>query len=460
MTEGRIRRGDDLLKPHYHHHQDDNSNNKLSNNSNSNYNNNIGVVSFEDQCRAHLRQRAEMESRVFAARGGHVQGATAAEAVFGRDRNLWRTFLRINNKERKKVEEENVVEREGDNERGKNHTYVLEGADDEEEEQERHLQMICDRLRLWELHPKQYASLSSGELRRMLIGYALAKRPRLLIFDEPFDGLDAEMRETIASQLREGLVAIPGMGRRKRKNRSSNSSDEQCRREESTATTNNTESTATSLPLRSSPLSSETQLVVITHRAEEIPSDLATHVALMVDGRMVKQGTVEEMEGPLRAYATNMSTSFFDRVDDENDDGGGGGHDDDDVDDDDGNEEVEEGEGKGDKREGEGEVVIAAKDLRVLYGGRPVLDGVSFTLCRGQHLHISGANGSGKSTLLRLISGDHPQVYANDLRVFGHRRKDRHEGVSVWEYKRSVGVVTPFLHLELQGNIYIYILHI
>ena len=39
--------------------------------------------------------------------------------------------------------------------------------------------------------PARYFALSSGEHRRLLIAEALAARPRILVLDEPFDGLDA-----------------------------------------------------------------------------------------------------------------------------------------------------------------------------------------------------------------------------------------------------------------------------
>ncbi|MCE9944141.1 ATP-binding cassette domain-containing protein, partial [Aeromonas rivipollensis] len=51
----------------------------------------------------------------------------------------------------------------------------------------------------------------------------------------------------------------------------------------------------------------------------------------------------------------------------------------------------------------------------------------------------------GKSTLLALITGDHPQGYSNDLRLFGVRRGS---GESIWEIKRHIGLVSPALHLD------------
>jgi capsular polysaccharide transport system ATP-binding protein len=46
-----------------------------------------------------------------------------------------------------------------------------------------------------------------------------------------------------------------------------------------------------------------------------------------------------------------------------------------------------------------------AKEYWTRQGRHRVLDNVSFTLQRGQHLGIIGRNGAGKSTLIRLIAG-------------------------------------------------------
>ncbi len=56
---------------------------------------------------------------------------------------------------------------------------------------------------------------------------------------------------------------------------------------------------------------------------------------------------------------------------------------------------------------------------------------------------LEGHNGAGKSTLLSLINGDHPQSYANEIFLFGHRRGS---GESIWDIKQKIGFISPELH--------------
>jgi ABC-type Mn2+/Zn2+ transport system ATPase subunit len=50
--------------------------------------------------------------------------------------------------------------------------------------------------------------------------------------------------------------------------------------------------------------------------------------------------------------------------------------------------------------------LVVARDLAVGYGGRPVLDGVTFSVEPGQRLGVLGPNGGGKSTLVRALLGE------------------------------------------------------
>ena len=82
---------------------------------------------------------------------------------------------------------------------------------------------------------------------------------------------------------------------------------------------------------------------------------------------------------------------------------------------------------------------------RVRYGEQVVFDNLDFSVRAGQHTLIEGPNGSGKSSLLEMITGDHPQAYANDLHLFGRRRGS---GETVWDIKKNIGLVSSRLHRD------------
>src|SRR5260370_41382642 len=72
---------------------------------------------------------------------------------------------------------------------------------------------------------------------------------------------------------------------------------------------------------------------------------------------------------------------------------------------------------------------ISVRDLRVNYGEREILHGISFDVNRGETLVILGGSGSGKSTLLRTLVGlekpssgqiwikghDHPAISSSEM---------------------------------------------
>ncbi|HUQ62222.1 MAG TPA: ABC-F family ATP-binding cassette domain-containing protein [Acidimicrobiales bacterium] len=56
-----------------------------------------------------------------------------------------------------------------------------------------------------------------------------------------------------------------------------------------------------------------------------------------------------------------------------------------------------------------GDRVIGVEGLAKGFGGHAVLDGVGFTVGRGEVFLVVGPNGAGKTTLLRCLAGIHPQ---------------------------------------------------
>lgn len=89
---------------------------------------------------------------------------------------------------------------------------------------------------------------------------------------------------------------------------------------------------------------------------------------------------------------------------------------------------------------------------KVEYATGVQFNGLNWQLMAGEHTQIIGPNGCGKSTLLSLVSGDHPQCYANHLTVFGYRRG---RGETIWDIKKHLGLVSGALHRDYRvaGNV-------
>jgi molybdate transport system ATP-binding protein len=112
------------------------------------------------------------------------------------------------------------------------------------------LSSVIHRLNLDAILCQPVRSLSTGEIRRLLIGRALLSEPRLLILDEPFDGLDAAMRDHLA-RLIESLIK------------------------------------------------NKLQVVLVTHRQEEIVAGM-THCLVLGDRQVIRKGELTDVS--LRAY--------------------------------------------------------------------------------------------------------------------------------------------------------------
>ena len=170
-----------------------------------------------------------------------------------------------------------------------------------------------------------------------------------------------------------------------------------------------------------------TQVILVTHRFEEI-FDACTHVICVKEGRVIAQGrreallTVEHMgtlygrepsRPPIRVGRDSPVTTA-------------------------------------DSNPPRFPILVEMKDVSVAYGKKIVLGGVDWKMRAGENWAIEGPNGSGKSTLLRLITGDHPQAYANDIRLFGRARGS---GDTVWEIKRHLAVVSSEFHIRYRKRL-------
>jgi len=95
-------------------------------------------------------------------------------------------------------------------------------------------------------------------------------------------------------------------------------------------------------------------------------------------------------------------------------------------------------------------VVIDVRNACVRYGPTVVFDRLNWRVRQGEHWLITGPNGSGKTTLLQMVSGAHPQAYANEVYLFGRRRGS---GESVHEIKQRVGLCSAEFQINYRKSL-------
>src|SRR3954467_4648221 len=83
---------------------------------------------------------------------------------------------------------------------------------------------------------------------------------------------------------------------------------------------------------------------------------------------------------------------------------------------------------------------IEVRDLVVHYGDATAVDGVSFTVARGEHVTLLGPSGCGKTTTLRAIAGLE-QPASGSIRIDGKAMYSSAEGRDVPAEKRGVSMV-------------------
>jgi ABC-type sulfate/molybdate transport systems ATPase subunit len=87
---------------------------------------------------------------------------------------------------------------------GENIAFGLGGLG--REDREGRVQEMASLLRIEALLPRRPAELSGGEQQRVAVARTLAPRPRVLLLDEPFAGLNLELKSAILTDLENWLV--------------------------------------------------------------------------------------------------------------------------------------------------------------------------------------------------------------------------------------------------------------
>ncbi|TMN69520.1 molybdenum ABC transporter ATP-binding protein [Pseudoalteromonas sp. S1727] len=94
--------------------------------------------------------------------------------------------------------------------------------------------------------------------------------------------------------------------------------------------------------------------------------------------------------------------------------------------------------------------LVRLQNASVSYSGQIIFSNLNWTIKAQQHWQLSGKNGSGKTCLLNLITGDNPQCYNNDIKVFGFQRGS---GESIWQIKQYIGYISNALHMDYRVSI-------
>jgi molybdate transport system ATP-binding protein len=259
-------------------------------------------------------------------------------------------------------------------------------------DQKRFLEVV-EQLDIQYLLHRGIGSLSTGEMRKTLIARALIKSPRLLILDEPFDGLDERSRASLAESINRLMTG-------------------------------------------------SMRVILVVHRLEEIVRNI-THVLLVKDGQLFLQGPKDEVltsENISGLYGFNLrleKTNRGYRVSYGPDKSG----------------KLDTSVVYEEALQDVPEVLIEMKDTTVRYNDLVVLDQLNWSMKKGENWAILGPNGSGKSTIVKLILGDNLQGYANQVMLFGKRKGS---GETLWEIKRHIGAISSELQVQYHKKMSAY----
>ncbi|WP_226669782.1 ABC transporter ATP-binding protein [Metabacillus litoralis] len=97
------------------------------------------------------------------------------------------------------------------------------------------------------------------------------------------------------------------------------------------------------------------------------------------------------------------------------------------------------------------EIILSINNLKKSYGGKSVLNDVSFQVKRGEIIGYIGPNGAGKSTTVKLMLGIEDD-YSGEINIFNHDISD-----GKIDYKRKIGYVPEIAELydNLTGSEYL-----
>ena len=218
---------------------------------------------------------------------------------------------------------------------------------------------LLDTFMMRPLLNKRMVLLSSGEMRRYQLFKYLIKKPRVLIVDNPFIGLDAPMRDQLDQFFR--LLIADG----------------------------------------------SVQIIMILSMLDSVP-EYMTHVVKVHDMEVETKITRDEYldqwnRGVAFPNNTPGDASLIKTLAEKED-------------------AMAFSLAKNADEADDSIISIRNLSLRLPESDRVLYGGLNWDVRNGEKWALQGRNGSGKSTLLSLICADHPAAYACDISLFGRRR--------------------------------------
>jgi molybdate transport system ATP-binding protein len=209
-------------------------------------------------------------------------------------------------------------------------------------EQKRHADELAKKLGITPLLGRDMQTLSTGELRKILIARAVAGSPRVVLLDEVCDGLDAKFRRELLNMVE--TIAWRG-----------------------------------------------TQVVYTTHRADE-PLSVITHVAEFDAGQIVRTFCANHPSAcDPRPFSVEPLANGNNRIS---------------VPERRASAPLRAGARLNSALRQKRSPLIQIENANVFLDRTQVLHGIHWEIHRGEHWAILGGNGAGKTTFLKLIASD------------------------------------------------------
>ncbi len=222
------------------------------------------------------------------------------------------------------------------------------------------LSAIAVETGILDLVPRNIRAISKGEMSKMLIARALLNQPRLLILDEPFDGLDKQSRKSM-TRLIERLMQ------------------------------------------------GSMQVILITHRLQEIVEGFS-HVLYLEKGRIagtcrraeaLRPDVIKKIYG-IKGNGINAGNTRSNIA---------------------GSRQARKIIQLS-RQAGKNKIqtLVEMRAVTIRYKNRLSLDKFNWTMRSAENWALIGPDGSGKTTVLKLITGENLQVYANEIYLFDRKR--------------------------------------